>query len=104
MEEQKIDKLIEQAINRVGKEKDERDIATLQEFLYAKENANKIACKKPLIEKTTKPSSKIKHIWLSITSIAAIVAIVFSLNIYRNNLEWMKHSAHIILHWNMTLS
>ena len=37
MEEQKIDKLIEQAIQRVGKEKDERDFTVLREFLSIKD-------------------------------------------------------------------
>lgn len=92
MEEQKIDKLIEQAIQRVGKEKDERDFTVLREFLSIKdgerEKAYRKACdKQPLSTETKKTSSKIKSIWLSIASIAAIIAIVFSLNIYRNNLR-----------------
>lgn len=92
MEEQKIDKLIEQAIQRVGKEKDERDFTVLREFLSIKdgerEKVYREACRKqPLSVKTKKTSSKIKSIWLSIASIAAIIAIVFSLNIYRDNLR-----------------
>ena len=92
MEEQKIDKLIEQAIQRVGKEKDERDFTVLREFLSIKdgerEKVYRKACnKQPLSTETKKTSSKIKSIWLSIVSIAAIIAIVFSLNIYRDNLR-----------------
>ena len=92
MEEQKIDKLIEQAIQRVGKEKDEHDRLVLREFLSIKdgerEKAYRKACyKQPLSTETKKTSSKIKSIWLSIASIAAIIAIVFSLNIYRDNLR-----------------
>lgn len=92
MEEQKIDKLIEHAIQRVGKEKDERDFTVLREFLSIKdgerEKVYRKACnKQPLSTKAKKTSSKIKSIWLSIASIAAIIAIVFSLNIYRDNLR-----------------
>ena len=92
MEEQKIDKLIEQAIQRVGKEKDERDFTVLREFLSIKDGEREkvyreACCKQPLSVKAKKTSSKIKSIWLSIASIAAIIAIVFSLNIYRDNLR-----------------
>lgn len=92
MEEQKIDKLIEQAIQRVGKDKDERDFTVLREFLSIKDGEREkvyreACCKQPLSVKTKKTSSKIKSIWLSIASIAAIIAIVFSLNIYRDNLR-----------------
>ena len=92
MEEQKIDKLIEQAIQRVGKEKDEHDRLVLREFLSIKdgerEKAYRKACnKQPLSTKAKKTSLKFKSIWLSIASIAAIIAIVFSLNIYHDNLR-----------------
>lgn len=104
MKEQKIDKLIEQTIHRVGKEKDERDIATLRVFLKDRKHSTNIlenenACTSTeLDDKVTadqkqrkashkKISLKIKSIWLSIASIAAIIAIVFSLNIYRDNLR-----------------
>ena len=79
MKEEKIDKLIERAIHRVGREKDEHDFATLQEFL--KEEKIKVSAS----DRNQNNSSKIKRLWLSVASIAAIITIVFSLNIYQQN-------------------
>lgn len=112
MEEQKIDKLIEQAIQRVGKEKDEHDRLVLRSFLRRREHIinmlkNGDACASIISDEDSgykvatntqlrrasnqashkKYSLKFKSIWLSIASIAAIIAIVFSLNIYRDNLR-----------------
>lgn len=90
MDEQKIDKLIEQAINRVGRENDEQNLTTLQKFLETREikSANMTsACEPARADATKKTSSTAKRIWLSVASIAAIVAIVFSLNVYRDNLR-----------------
>lgn len=108
MEEQKIDKLIEQAINRVGRENDEKDLVTLQTFLETREmkSANiaracmrmeqsddtkqmvkALLCndEKATTVQTKLTPSRIKRLWLSVSSIAAIIAIVFSLNIYQQN-------------------
>lgn len=67
-EKDKIDKAIEQAIRQVGKERDAEDIATLQRFMTKRQQ-----------------KSKVRKLVMSITSIAAIIAIVFSLNIYQDN-------------------
>ena len=67
-EKDKIDKAIEQAIRRVGQERDAEDIATLQRFMAKRQQ-----------------KSKVRKLVMSITSIAAIIAIVFSLNIYQDN-------------------
>lgn len=67
-EKNKIDKAIEQAIRRVGQERDAEDIATLQRFMAKRQQ-----------------KSKVRKLVMSITSIAAIIAIVFSLNIYQDN-------------------
>lgn len=67
-EKNKIDKAIEQAIRRVGQERDAEDIATLQRFMAKRQQ-----------------KSKIRKLVMSISSIAAIIAIVFSLNIYQDN-------------------
>lgn len=67
-EKNKIDKAIEQAIRRVGQERDAEDIATLKRFMAKRQQ-----------------KSKVRKLVMSITSIAAIIAIVFSLNIYQNN-------------------
>ena len=67
-EKNKIDKAIEQAIRRVGQERDAEDIATLKRFMAKRQQ-----------------KSKVRKLMMSITSIAAIIAIVFSLNIYQNN-------------------
>ena len=64
----KLDKAIEQAIRQVGKERDAEDLATLKHFMAKRQQ-----------------KSKIKKFIMSITSIAAIIAIVFSLNIYQDN-------------------
>ena len=64
----KLDKAIEQAIRQVGKERDAENIATLQRFMAKRQQ-----------------KSKVKKYIMSITSIAAIIAIVFSLNIYQDN-------------------
>lgn len=67
-EKNKIDKAIEQAIRRVGQERDAEDIATLQRFMAKRQQ-----------------KSKVRKLVMSISSIAAIIAIVFSLNIYQDN-------------------
>ena len=67
-EKNKIDKAIEQAIRRVGQERDAEDIATLQRFMAKRQQ-----------------KSKVRKLVMSITSIAAIIAIVFSFNIYQDN-------------------
>ena len=64
----KLDKAIEQAIRQVGEERDAEDLATLKSFMAKRQQ-----------------KSKAKKFIMSITSIAAIIAIVFSLNIYQDN-------------------
>ena len=64
----KLDKAIEQAIRQVGKERDAEDLTTLKGFMARRQQ-----------------KSKVKKFIMSITSIAAIIAIVFSLNIYQDN-------------------
>ena len=64
----KLDKAIEQAIRQIGKERDAEDLATLKSFMAKRQQ-----------------KSKVKKFVLSITSIAAIIAIVFSLSIYQDN-------------------
>ena len=63
-----LDKAIEQAIRQVGKERDAEDLATLKHFMAKRQQ-----------------KSKAKKFIMSITSIAAIIAIVFSINIYQDN-------------------
>ena len=63
-----MDKAIEHAIRQVGKERDAEDLATLKSFMAKRQQ-----------------KSKAKKFIMSITSIAAIIAIVFSLNIYQDN-------------------
>ena len=63
-----LDKMIMQAIRRVGQERDAENIATLQRFMAKRQQ-----------------KSKVRKLVMSITSIAAIIAIVFSLNIYQDN-------------------
>ena len=72
-EKNKIDKAIEQAIRQVGKERDAEDIATLQRFMAKRQQ-----------------KSKVRKMVMSITSIAAIIAIVFSFNIYQDNRKMDK--------------
>ena len=67
-EKNKIDKAIEQTIRQVGQERDAEDIVTLQRFMAKR-----------------KQKSKVRKLVMSITSVAAIIAIVFSLNIYQDN-------------------
>ena len=67
-EKDKLDKAIEQAIRQVGKERDVEDLATLKSFMAKRQQ-----------------KSKAKKFIMSITSIAAIIAIVFSLTIYQDN-------------------
>lgn len=67
-EKNKIDKAIEQAIRKVGQERDVEDIATLKLFMARRQK-----------------KSKVRKLVMSITSIAAIIAIVFSFNIYQDN-------------------
>ena len=91
-EKNKIDKVIEQAIRRVGQERDAEDIATLKQFMYEQDKQKLQPCAKeddladytqPL--KSSKKHSNIKSIISIFTSIAAIIAIVFSFNIYQDN-------------------
>ena len=128
-EKNKIDKAIEQAIRRVGQERDAEDIATLQRFMNSqitnelfineeyyidkekdthkesyyeiraqiseKECRARLASEKEnLSYDASKNNSKyieVKHhknkgkIFYVISSIAAIIAIVFSFNIYQDN-------------------
>ena len=63
-----LDKMIIQAIRQVGQERDAEDIATLQRFMTKRQQ-----------------KSKVRKLVMSITSIAAIIAIVFSFNIYQDN-------------------
>ena len=63
-----IDKAIEQAIRQVGQERNVEDIATIQRFMAKR-----------------KQKSKVRKLIMSISSVAAIIAIVFSLNIYQDN-------------------
>ena len=72
-EKNKIDKVIEQAIRQVGQERDAEDIATLQRFMAKRQQ-----------------KSKVRKMVMSITSIAAIIAIVFSFNIYQDNRKMDK--------------
>ena len=67
-EKDKIDKAIEQAIRQVGQERDANDIAALKRFMAKRQQ-----------------KSKVRKLVMSITSIAAIIAIVFSFNIYQDN-------------------
>ncbi len=67
-EKDKLDNAIEQAIRQVGKERDTEDLATIKNFIAKRQQ-----------------KSKVKKFVMSITSIAAIIAIVFSLNIYQDN-------------------
>jgi len=69
----KLDKAIEQAIRQVGKERDAEDLATLKSFMAKRQQ-----------------KSKAKKFIMSITSIAAIIAIIFSLNIYQDNRRMNK--------------
>ena len=91
-EKDKIDKAIEHAIRRVGQERDAEDIATLKQFMYEQDKQKLQPCAKeddladytqPL--KSSKKHSNIKSIISIFTSIAAIIAIVFSFNIYQDN-------------------
>ena len=66
-EKNKIDKVIEQAIRRVGQERDTEDLATIQQFMAKRQQ-----------------KSKVRKLVMSITSIAAIIAIIFSFNIYQD--------------------
>ena len=67
-EKDKLDKVIEHAIRQVGKERDAEDLVTLKSFMAKRQQ-----------------KSKAKKFIMSITSIAAIIAIIFSLNIYQDN-------------------
>lgn len=63
-----LDKMIMQAIRRVGQERDAENITTLKRFMAKRQQ-----------------KSKVRKLVMSITSIAAIIAIVFSFNIYQDN-------------------
>lgn len=67
-QKKEIEDLIAKAIRQIGHEKDMQDIETLRSF-----TAN------------IKRKSRIRKFLIPITSIAAIFALVFSLNIYHNN-------------------
>ena len=87
-EKNKIDKAIEQAIRRVGQERDANDIATLQRFMARRQQ-----------------KSKVRKLVMSITSIAAIIAIVFSFNIYQDNrrMDKLFESYYIPLEYDSQL-
>ena len=98
-EKDKIDKAIEQAIRRVGQERDAEDLATLKQFMHKQKMHKYRPCANysMVVEddcgdfefKTDKNSSKKSFIAI-ITSIAAVITIVFSLNIYQDNLRMDK--------------
>ena len=87
-EKDKIDKAIEQAIRKVGQERDAEDIATLQRFMTKRQQ-----------------KSKVRKLVMSITSIAAIIAIVFSFNIYQDNrrMDKLFESYYIPLEYDSQL-
>ena len=89
-EKDKIDKAIEQAIRRVGQERDANDIATLKRFMHDKYKScasysmiREDDCGDKL--KPRKKKTNRNSFIAIITSIAAIMAIVFSFNIYQDN-------------------
>ena len=90
-EKDKIDKAIEQAIRRVGQERDAEDIATLKQFMYEQDKQKLQPCAREddLSDyqslKSSKKYSNRKSIKAIFVSIAAIFAIVFSFNIYQDN-------------------
>jgi len=90
-EKNKIDKVIEQAIRRVGQERDANDIAVLRLFMHKQEKQKLQPCAREddLSDyqslKSSKKYSNRKSIKAIFVSIAAIIAIVFSLNIYQDN-------------------
>ena len=93
-EKNKIDKAIEQAIRQVGQERDAEDMATLKQFMHKQKMHKYRPCASysMVVEddcgdfefKTDKNSSKKSFIAI-ITSIAAVITIVFSFNIYQDN-------------------
>ena len=95
-EKDKLDKAIEQAIRQVGKERDAEDMAALKRFMYGQDKHKYHSCSSYSIVadddcggfepklKPRKNSSKKSFIAI-ITSIAAVITIVFSFNIYQDN-------------------
>ena len=86
----KLDKAIEQAIRQVGQERDANDIATLKRFMHDKYKScasysmiREDDCGDKL--KPRKKKTNRNSFIAIITSIAAIMAIVFSFNIYQDN-------------------
>ena len=89
-EKDKIDKAIEQAIRRVGQERDANDIATLKRFMHDKYKScasysmiREDDCGDKL--KPRKKKTNRNSFIAIIMSIAAIMAIVFSFNVYQDN-------------------
>ena len=92
----KLDKAIKQAIRQVGKERDAEDMAALKRFMYGQDKHKYHSCSSYSIVadddcggfepklKPRKNSSKKSFIAI-ITSIAAVITIVFSFNIYQDN-------------------
>ena len=85
-EKENIDKLIVNTIRRVGHERDMQDIETLRSYIAMK--GDNIARAK--LEEQEVSNNRFKRIIISFGSIAAIIAILFSLNLYNDYL-------HIIL-------
>lgn len=89
----KLDKAIKQAIRQVGKERDAEDLATLKQFMHKKLSYDFFSEKECLSRSSFKLSKDVEvkrnktkgKIIYVISSIAAIIAIVFSLNIYQDN-------------------
>ena len=79
-EKENIDKLIVNTIRRVGHERDKQDIETLRSYIAMK--GDNIARAK--LEEQEVSNNRFKRIIISFGSIAAIIAILFSLNIYND--------------------
>ena len=79
-EKENIDKLIVNTIRRVGHERDMQDIETLRSYIAMK--GDNIARAK--LEEQEVSNNRFKRIIISFGSIAAIIAILFSLNLYND--------------------
>lgn len=82
-----IEDLIAKTIRKAGYEKDMRDLETLKAF-----TAN------------IKRRNRIRRLLISVTSVAALLALLFSLNIYHDNRIMDMRSSPIMHHWNTTKS
>lgn len=85
-EKENIDKLIINTIRRVGYEKDMQDIETLRSYIAMK--GDNVARAK--LQGHEASNNRFKRIIISFGSIAAIIAILFSLNIYNDNRQMDK--------------